>query len=376
VRLALPASTFQVYNFRLDKVEIKTTRSRSTDTVYATLSLAVGTRAPMTRTVAMGDLSEGDYEPNLGFDNVAVFDGEPIVLNYTILNNGHADAGLVENALNQAATTLSNEAARQLATLGGSAIGAALGTAIGTAVVPIAGSALGALAGWLVSKMSPIIFPNCDGFVGAGVHPFTSAELRNQTVGGYSVGATDANYGTDSAAGCGANSVYNVNWSAARVLPNMQAGWRWCSKCQGIFYFGGGQTGRCPTGGDHTSVGSSQYVVQGRSEAQSPGQDDWIWCRLCQGLWFGGALDNNWCPYWAGTDSEGKYAVGGHSFDGSGNYVLVSAGAAFPGQDDWRWCDRCMGLFYIGRNGGRCPAGGSHSGGRSRNYRIRTYHFS
>jgi len=43
-----------------------------------------------------------------------------------------------------------------------------------------------------------------------------------------------------------------------------------------------------------------------------------------------------------------------------------------PGQQDWRWCHKCQGLFFSGGNElvGACPAGDQHEKGRSGNYTL------
>jgi hypothetical protein len=64
-----------------------------------------------------------------------------------------------------------------LATSTAAALGTAIGAAIGTEIpVPLLGSALGALAGWLLG--SAWAFRDCDGPVAAAVHVFTGASLR------------------------------------------------------------------------------------------------------------------------------------------------------------------------------------------------------
>jgi hypothetical protein len=39
-----------------------------------------------------------------------------------------------------------------------------------------------------------------------------------------------------------------------------QAGWKWCAKCQGLF-FGGNGTSVCPAGGAHDGGGSANYLL-------------------------------------------------------------------------------------------------------------------
>jgi hypothetical protein len=76
------------------------------------------------------------------------------------------------------------------------------------------------------------------------------------------------------------------------------------------------------------------------------GQRDWRWCNKCQGLFWGDSTPHGVCP-----------AGGNHAdpaVSGSGNYVLPTAGA---GESNWRWCNQCQGLFFAGgATGGICPA--------------------
>jgi hypothetical protein len=124
------------------------------------------------------------------------------------------------------------------------------------------------------------------------------------------------------------------------VLPSSGAGqsnWRWCSKCQGLFY--GGALGVCPAGGTHTKSGSGDYVLP----TSGAGQSNWRWCSKCQGLFYGGALGV--CPA-GGTHTD-------PATSGSWDYVLPTSGA---GQSNWRWCNKCQGLFYGGNPTlGVCP---------------------
>jgi len=96
--------------------------------------------------------------------------------------------------------------------------------------------------------------------------------------------------------------------------------------------------------------------VLAADDPAAPGQDNWRWCNKCQMLAFAGADRNGACP--AGDE---------HDHNGSGNYVLNFAG----GQDNWRWCNKCQGLTFAGGSViGACAAGGQHDHGRSGNYSL------
>ena len=86
---------------------------------------------------------------------------------------------------------------------------------------------------------------------------------------------------------------------------------------------------KCAAGGAHTKSGSGNYIVAHNSPS-TPGEQNWRWCSKCQGLFFGG-------------NAGSKCAAGGaHTKSGSGNYTLVQMGPGDP-QPDWRRCSKCQG---------------------------------
>jgi hypothetical protein len=142
----------------------------------------------------------------------------------------------------------------------------------------------------------------------------------------------------------------------APPLLGGQANWRWCHKCEGMFFNGDATNGVCPAGGVHAIVGSGNYVLP---FGAGNGQPDWKRCFTCRGLYFSGH-----------PGSAGRCPSGGvHNGFGSANYILAQNSDA--GQPDWRWCKKCEGMFFGGRvTKGRCPAGGGHDASASGNYVI------
>jgi hypothetical protein len=132
-----------------------------------------------------------------------------------------------------------------------------------------------------------------------------------------------------------------------------QPGWRWCSKCYGLFYSGNPSQGSCPVDrGAHDGATSGAYSVD-LDAPHEGGQSAWRWCAKCQGLFFGG------------NPSQGRCAADGAAHDGGGNgdYTLDSEGPTAPtgAQSGWRWCSQCQGLFFAGGSTlGTCPSGGPH----------------
>jgi hypothetical protein len=204
------------YNFAVPSFVIHNTRSRHKDTDYISASVAVAGRPALKATQKLGDLNNGTFRTAINFQNVEVADNETAVFTYAIVNSGHTDPNTAEKTLEQAVSSLAQKGAQTAATGVGAAIGAGLGASIGTAVVPVVGTALGALAGWLVTSAGKLAFADCDGTVAAGVHAFTGAQLRAKTNQGGHLGATDHHPGTDSPHGCGSNSKYDVNWTISQ----------------------------------------------------------------------------------------------------------------------------------------------------------------
>jgi hypothetical protein len=95
-----------------------------------------------------------------------------------------------------------------------------------------------------------------------------------------------------------------------------QHNWRWCKNCQGLFY-AGRKNNACPAGGDHDGSGSADYIMHTKHiGGQSTwNEEGWRWCKKCQGLYYASNKDIGQCP-----------AGGAHDFSGSGHYVLRVVG--------------------------------------------------
>ena len=205
-----PAVTFSV---GLDSFAITNTRSRHEDTGFVTVSLAIGNRAPLSQTRALGNRNNGHFPLDMIFSHVSIAQGETAVLTYNMVNSGHQDPNKVEKELETATESLAQKGAKIAVTAIGSAIGSELGAAIGTAAVPIIGTALGALTGYLVGGVFGLIFADCDGPVAAAVHVLTYDQVKAALASGHGQTHTDDHPGVDSATGCGSNSHYTVTWS-------------------------------------------------------------------------------------------------------------------------------------------------------------------
>ena len=151
-------------------------------------------------------------------------------------------------------------------------------------------------------------------------------------------------------------------------MARTQINWRWCRKCQGLWYAGWPHewatrltTSNCPAGGFHTYRGSGNYALIIGTPNIDGRQDGWRWCWKCQGLLYGRHHPNETgvCP------QRGK-----HDTTRSGLYSLVHGTPNHPGQKDWSFCHKCEGLFFSRRVQGVCPAGGNHDNSRSGAYTL------
>jgi hypothetical protein len=140
------------------------------------------------------------------------------------------------------------------------------------------------------------------------------------------------------------------------VTGSLQAGWRWCSKCQGLHFAENG-LGPCAAGGTHSAEESGSYQVILNPD-MTTAQTGWSWCSKCQGLHFA-------------SNTLGPCPAGGtHSNIGSGNYAVAYNNPHFSGQRGWKWCHKCQGMFFAGNGPAPCPAGGSHEQVGSGDYSL------
>ncbi len=46
-----------------------------------------------------------------------------------------------------------------------------------------------------------------------------------------------------------------------------EGNWRWCTRCQGMFWAGKAVKGKCPAGGQHTQGGNGNYFLMANNAA-------------------------------------------------------------------------------------------------------------
>ena len=176
---------------------------------------------------------------------------------------------------------------------------------------------------------------------------------------------------------CGRGLKRTPAFRKQQMVGEFQAEWRWCFKCQGLFFLGNPSQGICPSDGkSHDASKSGKYLVNfgethpGGSDgfSSTPGQQGgWRWCHKCQGLFFAGDANQGVCP----ADHHG------HDASISGHYSMVlDDGTNCIGQLHWRGCRKCRGLFFSGNpDQGACPAGGTHEAANSGLYQLRRREF-
>jgi hypothetical protein len=125
----------------------------------------------------------------------------------------------------------------------------------------------------------------------------------------------------------------------------VQTDWRFCGKCQSMFYDGYDSKGVCPAGGAHNAMGNNFALPH---DVPGPGQRDWRFCQKCQGMFFDGKASKGVCP-----------AGGAHT--GAGFNFVLPHDTRGRGQPDWRYCQKCQCIFFDGYpTKGTCAAGGAH----------------
>ena len=192
------------FSFTVDNFVIWQTRSRHEDTdfVATTLQLknADGTTAPsQTLSKGVGNVNNGTHLVVLTFPNIVVSPGQTVFWSYSIVNAGNAPPSKVLAGLETVGNQLIGLVVK-------GEIGGAAGSLLG-----IVGTVAGTVLGLIVGALEGLLTANCDGPVAAEANSFTYDDLVAMTSTFRYLNATN-HPGINSAAGCGENSNYRVNW--------------------------------------------------------------------------------------------------------------------------------------------------------------------
>jgi hypothetical protein len=153
----------------------------------------------------------------------------------------------------------------------------------------------------------------------------------------------------------------------------IQNNWRMCSLCMGIF-FGGHQTkGICPfelnlpgLGGQHKIDPTIHLQLTKAAPKTQNSQDKWRWCHKCEGLFFHGNKSDGRCP--AGGLHSGSFSEDYQiQFAATASKKVVVGGSLA----EILWCFKCEGMYVnFGANFGSCPGVGEHTRFSSGSYFI------
>ena len=153
-------------------------------------------------------------------------------------------------------------------------------------------------------------------------------------------------------AGAGAALALATLTDSVEAAAAAKAGFRYCSKCRGLFAGAGTKSvGVCPAGGSHKpSKGYNYLLLSGLSVTNPNLYKNWFQCKKCRGLFADDLGDTGRCP------KGGAHARTGPAYD-------LWAGTAPPFMEvDWDECSKCSGFFWTSgvSNIGVCPAGSTH----------------
>jgi hypothetical protein len=213
--------TSGVYYVHLDSFNIIKTRSLVSDSDQLALV------AKVQSSLSGGSNNTADWGPNnlgdgtvatdlvLGPYTVPPDSSDQLGFSYVIVNNGGSistEAGFT--SLGEVGLGLAGEAIGTLAGPGGSTTGKEIGSSLGVTLNDLARKFLNDLTG-LLAPITAYAFADCDGLVAQDEIAYTGAALATATGAGPDRG-TQTYSGSDSAAGCGSNSIYSVSWSVSR----------------------------------------------------------------------------------------------------------------------------------------------------------------
>ena len=164
----------------------------------------------------------------------------------------------------------------------------------------------------------------------------------------------------------GSNWPNYVPYSAKIPVVKFQRGWKRCTKCQGLFF--GSNNGKCPNDNKtHTEASGENYSLiyepySDQAQKIPSHQPHWRWCKKCQSLfYFPKNMEEKAGKPPIVVFDHGKCSEGGmHSREGSSIYHLKILPSTLT-QSQWRWCNKCEALHRVtGSTTGSCYDGRNH----------------
>lgn len=133
-------------------------------------------------------------------------------------------------------------------------------------------------------------------------------------------------------------------------MTDIQAQWRFCSKCSVLFYDGSDTKGSCPSDGQQHHAEGLDFHLPHDGPATDTSQRDWMFCRKCFAM------------HWAPAETQVCNLGGRHDPNGSWNFVLPHSTPETPSaQSGWRFCGKCSDMFWEPSAVQQCSAGGTHA---------------
>jgi hypothetical protein len=212
------------YSFSIPSFGIIEVRSAHSDTLFASTSLKVlNANGSLHRDLGAKGASAGERKAgggvdlNMSWENIYVpgptpenRDGGSIAWSFILVNkgNGGSDSGFV--------TVLNKGADAFAGALAGKTVDA-VAAGSGLAALALAAATAAVIA---VQELVNLLNADCDGPVAAGAFLLTANQLANMTATPGSVfNKTESNPGTDSPAGCGSNSNYEMKYRITHSDP-------------------------------------------------------------------------------------------------------------------------------------------------------------
>ena len=130
-----------------------------------------------------------------------------------------------------------------------------------------------------------------------------------------------------------------------------QRDWRFCNKCNVMFYDGYPDKGACPSdGGPHVAQGF--MFVLPHDVAETPNSQGAGFCSKCSAMFFDGYPTKGKC------DRD----LGDHTAAGFVFVLPHDVAGSDTAQPAWRFCSKCFGMFFDGYdNKGHRAAGEGHT---------------
>jgi hypothetical protein len=126
--------------------------------------------------------------------------------------------------------------------------------------------------------------------------------------------------------------------------------WRFCRKCNAMFFDGFPGKGRCAADGLGHEAQGFMFTLPHDVPQAANAQSAWRFCHKCNEMFFDGFPSKGHCKGGGGHEAQGFMFVLPHDVH-----------ATSTSQAAWRFCDRCNAMFFDGFPGkGACPAGGPH----------------